>query len=62
MNIFFLFFVIIEGGIYGNRRMIRNPDMSEGQSRCTFRGEVEKFDDEKFLPVPVKKGNDYNQA
>jgi hypothetical protein len=42
--------------------MIRNPDMSEGQSRCTFRGEVEKFDDEKFLPVPVKKGNDYNQA
>jgi hypothetical protein len=36
--------------------MIRNPDMSEGQSRCTFRGEVEKFDDEKFLPVPVKKG------
>ncbi|VDI05437.1 Hypothetical predicted protein [Mytilus galloprovincialis] len=45
-----------KSGIYGNRRMIRNPDKSEGQPTCTFRGEVEKFDDNKWVPAPVKKG------
>ncbi|CAG2234340.1 Phytanoyl-CoA dioxygenase 1,Phytanoyl-CoA dioxygenase 2,Phytanoyl-CoA dioxygenase domain-containing protein 1 homolog,Phytanoyl-CoA dioxygenase,Phytanoyl-CoA dioxygenase domain-containing protein 1 [Mytilus edulis] len=45
-----------KSGIYGNRRMIRNPDKGEGQPTCTFRGEVEKFDDNKWVPAPVKKG------
>ncbi|XP_052093444.1 phytanoyl-CoA dioxygenase domain-containing protein 1-like isoform X2 [Mytilus californianus] len=45
-----------KSGIYGNRRMIRNPDKSEGQSTCTFRGETEKFDNNKWVSAPVKKG------
>lgn len=43
-------------GIHGNRRMIRNPNKDEGQSRTTFTGEQVKYDSEKFVAGPVKKG------
>lgn len=36
--------------------MIRNPDTSEGQPRTLFTAPPVKYDDSKFIPVPVKKG------
>lgn len=43
-------------GLNGGRQMIRNPDTSEGQPRTLFTAPPVKYDDSKFIPVPVKKG------
>lgn len=43
-------------GLNGGRQMIRNPDTSEGQPLTVFTAPPVKYDDSKFIPVPVKKG------
>lgn len=43
-------------GIHGNRRMIRNPNKGENESRTMFTGEQEKYDPAKFVAGSVKKG------
>lgn len=42
-------------GLHGNRRMVRSSS-SEGPTTM-FRGEETKYDNEKFVSVPVKKGS-----
>ncbi|XP_050407642.1 phytanoyl-CoA dioxygenase domain-containing protein 1 [Patella vulgata] len=46
-----------KNGLYGNRRMIRNPDTTPGQPHIVFTGDVTTFNDDQFIPVPVKKGS-----
>ena len=46
----------ITGGLYGNYRMIRNPDKTPGGQSCVFIGDKQEYDIKKFVPCPVKKG------
>ncbi|KAK3087152.1 hypothetical protein FSP39_002401 [Pinctada imbricata] len=46
-----------KSGLYGNRRMIRNPDDAEGQPRTVFTNPVYEYNDSQFIPLPVKRGS-----
>lgn len=48
-----------EDGLNGGRQMIRNPDTSEGQPHTIFTAPPVQYDNSQFVPVPVKKGEDF---
>lgn len=44
-------------GLYGNYRMLRNPKFGEdNEPSCIFNTSPYKYDNDKFVPVEVKKG------
>ena len=42
-------------GLLGQYRMVKNEDETSAQT-CVFIGEKQEYDDTKFVPLPVKKG------
>ena len=46
---------LFSDGLLGNYRMVRNTDSSSSLT-CVFTGEKQTYDQSKFIPVPVKRG------
>ena len=47
-------------GLYGDYRMIRNPEWEKGLDTglsCVYVGEKPEYNPDDFVPGPVKKGN-----